>query len=85
MRRERHFYEYDEHQIEVFRSEFSRHIKIDGIMAAKKRHLLFLNPPTIEAELDNMHILAIESYWAWPGKRLKVRINGRIVSAKQRK
>jgi len=86
IRREKRFYEYNGHYIEIFRSDINRHIIIDGTMVAQKKNTWFyINPPVLEVEYEDMHILFYENFFDWPGRRIKVRINGRLVSNKQEK
>ena len=86
LRRERRFYEYNGHKIEVFRSDINRHIIIDGVLVAQKKNtFLYINPPTLEVEHDDMYIFFYENFFDWPGHRIKVRINGQLINEQKRK
>ncbi|MCL2475054.1 MAG: hypothetical protein FWF37_02865 [Chloroflexi bacterium] len=86
IRRERRFYEYNGHYIEIFRSDINRYIIIDGTLVAQKKNTFwYINPPTLEIEQDDMHILFYENFFDWPGHRIKVRINGHLVNDKRKK
>ena len=79
--RERRFYEYGGHQIEVFNSVANHWIKIDGKIAAQARTSFIFSRTafiTMEASLDNMHVLVTTSLFWW-GNRIKTRINGRLI------